>query len=180
MIKITDEFIDQLSQMTPEDVSKKYTFDEMVELTTELQRQQAELQKIVDDQQKRIARGKAEVLKRYGRKPVISMQAVDGEIMIGLFVEGDINIYPKKLSPYDSYEIAEFIGKLLRIPAKRQITSEDVIKILLDSKPVPMTDCERRIYFNQVMNWLMNEVEPKPARIKLPWQTLKLCDGCYR
>lgn len=174
------KLINELSGMTPEQVAAKYSLDEMIELSTALQQQTIELQKTIDDQQVRIAKGKVEVLKRYGPKPTISMQAVNGEITIGLFIEGEVNLYPEKLSPYDSYEIAEFIGKLLRIPAKRQIVGEEAINILLNSQPVSMTDCEKRLYFKQVMDWLVLEVAPKPARIKLPRQTLKLCDGCYR
>jgi FtsZ-binding cell division protein ZapB len=189
MIEITKETINQLSQMTPEEVAEKYSPAEMTELTTELQRQNeelqrqnTELQRVVDDQQARIARGKAEVLKRYGPKPLLRMElAGEDEIQILLFIDGEMNLYPQTVSFCDSFDIAGLIAKLLQIPNERQIASEKLFGYREPVNTVPMALCDKQFYIKQTLDWLVNKVTPKPKKIKLlPWRTLRLHKDFYK
>ena len=170
----------ELSNMTPEQLRERFTEEEMVEINKKLQEEllkaqeetfKAELKCIELEQkhketQERLRNSRETFLKRWGPKPFLSVLTRDDifpNVELNLIIDGEMNIFPERLSVFDAYELMDCVGKLLRIPDKRMQVGNSVLEIPEEQiRIIPWAGADLGYYGRKLIKWLMEEVTPKP------------------
>lgn len=186
-IKVTDELVNQLASMKPEQLEERFTPEERVYIFAEVNRmiektrkrtQELEAQNEMLSNKLKIRR--EQFLVKYGSKPLAMLELTnEDEVEMALFIDGYINIFPQRMSIHDGFAIMDLISNLLKIPDKRLICSNQILNYDGPINTIPLTPIDIKVYIRQLMDWLTKNVEPKPKKIFWPGNTLIEKKGLY-
>lgn len=117
--------------------------------------------------QTRLDLAKSIFSEKHNSKSIIWIEETDEAeaIQVVLFIDGEVNLFPITTSVCDALTIADFIAEFLSIPENRKICGGKLCS-LNEVRNIPLTKAEGRIYAKQVIDWLQNDVKPKPKKIR--------------
>ncbi|HBF36540.1 MAG TPA: hypothetical protein DDW50_04385 [Firmicutes bacterium] len=167
MIDLNDKLIDEISELAPEEIIKKFSPEEVESLTIKIIQQTAKLESDLKEREEKEHYMRQQLIKEFGAKPIISLFLTgEDEVEINLIISGVINTFPERIGIFDGFELLSFIANLLHIPEKRQRVDNALARYQGPINQTPLATVDYQVYGRKVAHWLNFGVNPKP---KIHW-----------